>query len=138
MTTRNWNWNLTSPELVEGPLLKMAIMPDNPEEEIVGAPLVGAQEGPSIDRVVYQIEESRAGSAFQALCPELLITAFGDTPEQAKDSLRQQVAEYLEDCDNLGALDEALIEAGFYYEPESEVWISSAVKPVEGPDIVIL
>ena len=72
------------------------------------------------------------------MCPELLITAFGDTAEDARNALRQQVAEYLEDCDNLGALDEELIEAGFYFDPESEVWISSAVRPVEGPDIVIL
>ena len=115
-------------------MMKVARMPDNPEGEIGD----GEIEGPSIDRVVYRIEESRAGNSYQALCPELLITAFGDTPEEARDALRQQVAEYLEDCDNLGALDEALIEAGFYYEPETEIWISSAVKPVEGPDIVIL
>ena len=94
------------------------------------------------DRVVYQIEESKAGSSFQAVCPELLITAFGDTQEDARIALRQQVAEYLEDCDNLGALDEALIEAGFYFDSDpctgDGVWMSSEVKPVEGPDIVIL
>ena len=86
-----------------------------------------------IDRVVYQIEELKVGSSFQAVCPELLITAFGDTREDARDALRQQVAEYLEDCDNLGALDETLIEAGFYFD--DDVWMSSEVKPVEGPDI---
>ena len=85
------------------------------------------------DRVVYQVEESKAGASFQAACPELLITAFGDTPEDARNALRQQVAEYLEDCDNLGALDETLIEAGFYFE--DDVWMSNEVKPVEGPDI---
>ena len=88
------------------------------------------------DRVVYQIEESKAGESFQAVCPELLITAFGNTREDARNALRQQVAEYLEDCDNLGVLDEVLIEAGFYFD--EDVWMSSEVKPVEGPDIVIL
>ena len=88
------------------------------------------------DRVVYQIEESRAGSSYQAVCPELLITAFGDTAEEARDGLRQQVADYLEDCDNLGVLDETLIEAGFYFD--GEVWMSNEVKPVDGPDITIL
>ena len=92
--------------------------------------------GSEKDRIVYRIEESKAGSAFQAVCPELLITAFGDTPQEARNALRQQVAEYLEDCDNLGALDEALIEAGFYFD--GEIWMSSEVKPVKGPDIVIL
>ena len=89
------------------------------------------------DRVVYQVEESKAGASFQAACPELLITAFGDTPEDARNALRQQVAEYLEDCDNLGALDEALIEAGFYFDADpltgEEVWMSSEVKPVKRP-----
>ena len=85
------------------------------------------------DRVIYRIEESKYGDACQAVCPELLITAFGDTPEDARNALRQQVAEYLEDCDNLGALDETLIEAGFYFE--EDVWMSSEVKPVEGPNI---
>ena len=91
---------------------------------------------PEPGRVIYQIEESRAGSAFQAVCPELLITAFGDTAEDARDGLRQRVADYLEDCDNLGVLDETLIEAGFYFD--DGVWVSSEVKPVDGPDILIL
>ena len=91
---------------------------------------------PEPSRVVYQIEEAKIGSSFQAVCPELLVTAFGDTAQDARDGLRQQVAEYLEDCDNLGVLDETLIEAGFYFE--DGVWTSSEVKPVDGPDILIL
>ncbi len=90
------------------------------------------------DRIVYQTLESRAGEGFQAVCPELLITAFGDTPQGARDALRQQVADYLEDCDALGALDEALIEAGFYFDDDDGIWISNELKPVKGPDIVIL
>ena len=92
--------------------------------------------GPSYDRVVYLIEESMQESAYQAVCPELLVTAFGDTSDDARNALRLQVAEYLEDCDNLGVLDETLIEAGFYLE--DGVWMSSEVKPVGGPEIVIL
>ena len=99
----------------------------------------GGESGP--DRIVYQIHlfnprESRVGDSFQAVCPELLITAFGDTAQDAQNSLRQQVAEYLEDCDNLGVLDETLIEAGFYFD--GEIWMSSEIRPVDGPDIVIL
>ena len=93
-------------------------------------------EVPEPGRVIYQIEESRTGSAYQAVCPELLITAFGDTAQDARDGLRQRVADYLEDCDNLGVLDETLIEAGFYFD--DGMWISSEVKPVDGPDILIL
>ncbi len=96
----------------------------------------------SPDRVVYLIEETKVGNSFQAVCPELLITAFGDTEEEARNGLRQQVADYLEDCDNLGVLDETLIEAGFYLDLDPDtrdgVWMSNEVKPPDGPEITIL
>ena len=76
---------------------------------------------PPFDRVVYRIEESRAGAGYEAVCPELVITGFGDTAEDAKNMLRRQVSEYLEDCEKLEILDETLIEAGFYYN--GEVWM---------------
>ena len=108
-----------------------ASMDDNSGEHIEDG-----DDGPYLDRIVYQIEESKVGSSFQAVCPELLVTAFGDTPEAARDALRTQLAEYLEDCHNLGELDETLIEAGFYFD--GDIWISDLVRPVEGPDITIL
>ncbi|MCI0844500.1 MAG: hypothetical protein J4N87_04030 [Chloroflexi bacterium] len=85
------------------------------------------------DRVVYQIEESRAGAVYEATCPELVITAFGDTAEDAKVLLRRQVSEYLEDCEKLEILEETLIEAGFYHN--GEVWMSNEVEPVPDPKI---
>ncbi len=85
------------------------------------------------DRIVYQIEETRAGEGYEAVCPELLITSFGDTAEEAKTALRRQVAEYLEDCEKLNVLDETLIEAGFYFN--GEVWMSAEVEPPGPPKI---
>ena len=87
-------------------------------------------------RIVYQIQESSSGDVCQAVCGELDITAFGDNPELAREALRSQVSTYLEDCDQLGALDEVLIEAGFYFD--GEAWISNEVAPVKDPNIVIL
>ena len=87
-------------------------------------------------RIVYQIEESVSGESYQAVCAELVITAFGDSPEAARERLRCQVAMYLEDCDEMGLLDEILIEAGFYFDGES--WMSNEVTPVKDPNIVIL
>ena len=83
--------------------------------------------------MIYRIEESPAGNGYEALCPELVITGFGDTAEDAKTMLRRQVAEYLEDCEKLEALDETLIEAGFYFT--GEVWMSSEVEPPPEPKI---
>ena len=95
-----------------------------------------AKQAKEKGRIVYQVEESRSGGVCQAVCPELDITAFGDTPEAAKEALKSQVTMYLEDCDQLGALDETLIEAGFYFD--GEAWTSNLVAPVKDPDIVIL
>ena len=80
-----------------------------------------------MDRIVYRIEESRAGDGWAAHCPELEVTAFGDTRDDARTALRRGVSDYLEDCDGLGILEEALIEAGFY--DNGEVWMSSRVEP---------
>ena len=85
---------------------------------------------------MFQIEESRSGNNYQAVCPELIITAFGDSPEAAREGLRSQVSMYLEDCDKLGTLDEVLIEAGFYHD--GEAWVSNEVVPAKEPKIVIL
>ncbi len=84
-------------------------------------------------RIVYQIQESRSGIVYEAFCAELVITGFGDTAESAKEALRSQVAMYLEDCDNLGELDDVLIEAGFYFDGEK--WVSNEVAPVGDPKI---
>ena len=94
---------------------------------------IKSAKNPPFDRVVYRIEESPAGAGYEAVCPELVITGFGDTPEDAKSMLRRQVSEYLEDCEKLDALDETLIEAGFYFN--GELWMSSEVEPVKEPKI---
>ena len=90
---------------------------------------------PSVDRIVYQIEESKSGETYQAFCPELLITAFGDTSEGARTALRAQVSKYLQDCEKIGALEEVLIEAGFYFEDDR--WMSNEVVPARDPNIRI-
>ncbi len=71
-----------------------------------------------------------------AYCPELVITGFGDTADEARDSLRSEIASYLEDCEELGILDDVLIDAGFY--DNDEVWMSSLVTPPNEPRIEFL
>jgi predicted RNase H-like HicB family nuclease len=89
-----------------------------------------------MDRIVYQIEETRAGKTYTAFCPELVITGFGDSGEEARESLRREINAYLEDCEEMGILDEVLIEAGFY--DNDEVWMSSLVTPPKEPRITFL
>jgi predicted RNase H-like HicB family nuclease len=95
-------------------------------------------DNPELERILYQVEESPAGKGYQAFCPELVITGFGDTPEEARNALRSQVVAYLEDCDQMGNLEEVLMEAGFYYDRDDEVWVSSLVRPAPGPNIRII
>ena len=89
-----------------------------------------------MDRIIYSIEESILDGTYQAYCPELIITSFGDTSDEAKESLRREIGSYLEDCEELGVLDEVLIEAGFY--DTDEVWMSSLVTPPKEPKITII
>ena len=84
-------------------------------------------------RFVYQIQESHSGKVYEAMCPELVIIAFGDSADQAREALRAQVVSYLEDCDDLGTLEEVLIEAGFYHD--GEAWVSNEVVPVKDPTV---
>ena len=63
-------------------------------------------------------------------------TGFGDTADEARQSLRREVSSYLEDCEQLGVLDEVLIEAGFY--DNDEVWMSSLVEPPKEPKITFI
>lgn len=76
------------------------------------------------------------GSSYLAFCPELIISGFGDTPETARESLKKEIGAYLEDCEELGILDEVLIEAGFY--DNGEIWMSSQVVPPKEPKITFL
>ncbi len=89
-----------------------------------------------MDSVIYQIEETQQGKTFTAYCPELVMTAFGDTAEEAKKKLRREVAAYLEECESLEILDEVLIEAGFY--DNDEVWMSALVEPPKEPKITFI
>lgn len=89
-----------------------------------------------MDRIVYQIEESRQGSSWEAYCPELVITGFGDSAEEARQALRSEIGAYLEDCEKLGILDAVLIDAGFY--DNDEVWMSSLVTPPREPRLTFL
>ncbi len=89
-----------------------------------------------MDKIVYQIEESQQGSNWEAYCPELVITGFGDSADAARQALRAEIGAYLEDCEQLGILDAVLIDAGFY--DNDEVWMSSLVTPPKEPRLTFL
>ncbi len=58
------------------------------------------------------------------MCPELNVSSFGDTIDEAKASLKEAIETFVEECEIMGTLEEVLEEAGFDKRLEpSEVWM---------------
>ena len=68
----------------------------------------------SMTKVIYKAEIFPEGDCFVGLCRELDVSSFGDSPEDARESLQEAVEAFLEGCEILGTLVEVLEESGFY------------------------
>ena len=73
-----------------------------------------------------KIEIFKEGDVYVAVSPQLNVSSFGDTVEDARFSLKEAVAAFIEECLDMGTLDEVLEEAGFSrkngdWEPRSLV-----------------
>ena len=64
-------------------------------------------------KIIYRTETFGEGDWHVALCPELGISRTGDTPSDAKGSVRDAVEAYLRECEWQGILDGVLEDAGF-------------------------
>lgn len=60
-----------------------------------------------------KIEVFKEGASYVALAPELNVSSFGDTIPEAKESIKEAVEAFLEECHEMGTLDEVLEESGF-------------------------
>jgi predicted RNase H-like HicB family nuclease len=60
-----------------------------------------------------KIEIFNEGDVYVAVSPQLNVSSFGETVEEARASLREAVAAFIEECQAMGTLDEVLEEAGF-------------------------
>jgi predicted RNase H-like HicB family nuclease len=59
-----------------------------------------------------------------AVCPELNVSSYGDSPAEALDSLKEAVELFLEECGTMGTLETVLEEAGYRREPgKSDRWV---------------
>ena len=74
-----------------------------------------------MSRISLEIKVFKEGDVYVALCPELNVSSFGDDIESAKESLREALEAFLEECEAMGTLQEVLEDAGFVKEKES--WI---------------
>ena len=78
------------------------------------------------ERIVYRAEFFREGAHYVGVAPELDVSSFGETLEEASRSLQEAVEAFAEACQMMGTFDEVLEESGFNKRGDS--WL--ARKPV--------
>lgn len=64
-------------------------------------------------RIEVRIEIFQEGDLYVGLCPDLDVSSFGETPEEAKQSVQEALEAFFEECETMGTLAEVLQEAGF-------------------------
>lgn len=74
-------------------------------------------------QIPYTSQLFREDDQFVALCPELNLSSYGDTPEAALNSLQEVVGLFLEECQAMGTLGIILEEAGYHFDPGANKWI---------------
>ncbi|WP_369018031.1 type II toxin-antitoxin system HicB family antitoxin [Thermatribacter velox] len=73
-------------------------------------------------KVVYRAEFFREGNLYVGVVPELNVSSYGETLEEARESLREAVEAFLEECERMGTLEEVMEEAGFVLR--GDTWFS--------------
>lgn len=63
--------------------------------------------------VIFTGEIFSEGDVYVGVCRELDVSSCGDSPDDARASLREAVETFLEGCELLGALTDVLQESGF-------------------------
>lgn len=66
-----------------------------------------------VDAISIRAEIFRESDQYVAICPELNVSSFGDTAQEATQSLQEAVSLFLEECHRMGSLRQVLEEAGF-------------------------
>ncbi len=83
--------------------------------------------------ISLKIEIFKEGDAYVALSPELNVSSFGDTIDEAKRSIKEAIEAFIEECRNMGTLDDVLEESGF--SKTDDVW--TARKPITEEDLAL-
>jgi predicted RNase H-like HicB family nuclease len=68
-----------------------------------------------------KVEIFKEDDIYVALCPSLNVSSFGETIEEAKKSLVEALEIFIEECSEMGTLDQVLEESGFTRDDQN--WI---------------
>ncbi len=63
--------------------------------------------------IPVKIEVFKEGEVYVALSPDLNVSSFGETIEDAKRSVKEAIEAFIEECKRMGTLEEVLEESGF-------------------------
>jgi predicted RNase H-like HicB family nuclease len=64
-------------------------------------------------KISVKIEIFKEGDAYVALAPDINVSSFGETVEDAKKSIKEAVGIFVEECQEMGTLEDVLEESGF-------------------------
>jgi len=84
-------------------------------------------------KLSVRIEIFKEGDVYVALSPELNVSSFGETIEEAKGSIKEAIEAFVEECERMGTLEDVLEESGFLKINDS--WESR--KPVAEEELAI-
>jgi len=73
-------------------------------------------------KISLRIEIFKEGDAYVALSPELNVSSFGDTIEDAKKSVKEAIVAFIDECERMGTLKDVLEESGF--SKDNDLWES--------------
>lgn len=60
-----------------------------------------------------KVEIFKEDDAYVAICPSLNVSSYGDTVDAARNSLVEALEAFIEECAQMGTIEEVLEEAGF-------------------------
>ena len=63
--------------------------------------------------ISVRIKIFKEGNVFVALSPELNVSSFGETIDDAKKSFKEAVEAFIEECQEMGTLEDVSEESGF-------------------------
>jgi len=82
--------------------------------------------------LVYKAEIFEEDEQFVAICPELNVSSFGDNVDEARKSLREAIDLFLQECEEMGTLEDILRETGFTPDPTNpQKWVARTPVLVE-------
>lgn len=72
-----------------------------------------------IGKFIFRAETFKEGNQFVSLSPELGVSSFGKSEQEAKESLKEAIKLFIEECKKLGTFKEVLKESGFTVQGQS-------------------